>query len=295
VTIDVTTGLVAATFAAQILVISFIVPARFRRYLALMFERYPEREFPRLYPISRRRMERLMAVHKRLHLVVGIAGVVALTLGAFYARNVTKLAGVMVGYMLVQYVPVLFRLAWTIRLARAFRAMPLPNVRTVELRQWRAVDFVSPLAIGAGLSGSGMALLMAAFTYSQALVGRGAALYSVIVNGWMLFRMLYVLFTPVAFGRTDPFMSQADVFQARRQRFRLLFVGGACLGAYFSFLLLYVAGLVRLELAYVCAGFSILCQAMFLRAVSATFRSLDRRDFSVYRAEDGIRPAELLP
>ena len=40
-TIDITAGLVAASFAAQILTISFIVPARFRRYLALMLERYP--------------------------------------------------------------------------------------------------------------------------------------------------------------------------------------------------------------------------------------------------------------
>ena len=291
-TIDITAGLVAATFAAQILTISFIVPARFRRYLALMFERYPEREFPRLYPISQERMQRQNDINRILHLLIGIGGVVVLARGALVSRDGAELARVMILYALIQYVPVLFRLSWVIRLGRAFRAMPLPSVRSVELRQWRAADFVSPKVIGAGLFGSGLALMTAGLTYSQSIAARGLVLFSVVVNGWILFRMLYVLFTPVTFGRTDPFMSEADVLHARRQRFRLLFAGGACLGAYFSFALLYASGVVQFEFAYVCVGVSVLCQALFVWAVSTMFRSLERRDFSVYRAGDGIRPAE---
>jgi len=117
-------------------------------------------------------------------------------------------------------------------------------------------------------------------------------MFSVLVNGWVLFRMLYVLLMPVTFGRTDPYMSQTDVFQARLRRFHFLFRGGGCLGAYFSFMLLYVAGFVRFDLAYLCVGVSVLCQALFLAVAWRMSCALENRDFSVYRSDSAPgRPA----
>ena len=43
--------LLAATFASQIIVLSFYVPQRWRQYYALMFRRYPPEQYLRLYPL----------------------------------------------------------------------------------------------------------------------------------------------------------------------------------------------------------------------------------------------------
>jgi hypothetical protein len=249
-----------AALAANMILVSFVAPARIRRYFAL-------------------------------DSLVGMGGIVVLALAMRNLDNAFELSRVMLWYMLAQYIPVVSRLAWTIRLARAFRALPPPSIRRVELRQWRAVDFVSPVAIGLGLFASVLACVCAGIAYMQPSVSIWLVLFSGIVNGWILFRMLYVLIMPVTFGRADPYMSQGDVFEARRTRFRVLFVGGACLGAYFSFVLLYVAGLVRFDVAYLAVGVSVLCQALFLAAASRMFRALESRDFSVYRDDTGIQPA----
>jgi len=284
VTIDVRTAVVAATFAAQILTISFIVPARFRRHSALLFERYPPAEFPRLYPISLERLQREIAILRVLYLLVGIGGLVVLAKHLLYHDDAIELGRVMIWYLLVQYIPVFLRLSLGIRMARAFRAMPPPSVRSADLREWRAVDFIPPVGIGLGLLGSVSALACTGFVYAQSFVSVGFVMVSALFNGWLLFRMLYVLFMPVTFGRSDPYMSQADVFRARQRRFRALFRGGSLLGAYFSFMLLYEAGVVRFDLAYLCVLVSVICQALFFVAAWRMFCALENRDYSVYRS-----------
>jgi hypothetical protein len=70
----------------------------------------------------------------------------------------------------------------------------------------------------------------------------------------------------------------------------LLFGGGGALGAYFSFMLLYTAGIIQFEFTYLVAGVSILSQLVILGAASRTLRTSDNRDFTVYRENDGTQP-----
>jgi len=289
-TFDVPTTLVATTFIAQILTMSFIVPGRFRRYFTLLFERYPQREFPRLYPVSQEQMERSIAMHKPVYAAAGIAGFFVLAGGLLSGATAVTLARLMTYYMIVQFIPLISRLVWTMKVARAFRTMEPPPVRSVELRRMRVTDFVPPVAIVLGPIGVIAALACAALAYA-----RSATIVQVsvaaIISLWLLGRMVYVLVTPVTFGRPDPYMSQDDLFRARQQRFRLLFMGGAVLGAYFSFMLLYAARIIQFDFAYLTAGVSLLCQAWVVLVTSRIRRTLDDRDFSVYRSDDGIQPA----
>jgi hypothetical protein len=289
-TVDVPTALVAATFAAQVLTMSFVVPARFRRYFALLFERYPQREFPRLYPVPQEQMEQSIAMHKPIYVATGVAGLLVLGVGLSAGAEAVTLARLMTYYMLVQFMPLLSRLVWSMRVARAFRAMTPPPVRSAELRRTRVTEFVPPMAIVFGLLGSSSGLACAAFGYTRS-ASLAQVAFAVIVNGWLLGRMVYVLATPVTLGRVDPYMSEEDVFRARRQRLRLLFGGGGALGAYASFMLLYGAHVVRFDFAYLCAVASLLSQAVVLLAAARTLRTLEERDFSVYRSRDGIQPA----
>jgi hypothetical protein len=289
-TVDIPTVLVATTFVAQILTMSFIVPARFRRYFALLFERYPQREFPRLYPVPQEQMEHSIAMHKPVYAMVGVAGLVVLAVALFNGASSYTLARLMTYYMLVQFLPLMSRLFWARRLTRAFRAMEPPAVRSTELRRIRVTDFISSTVIILGLLGSCAALTCAVLAYMWA-ASIAQVTFTLVLHGWLLGRMIYVLVTPVTLGRVDPYMSQADVFRARQQRLRLLFVGGGALGAYAVFMLLYGVHVVRFDFAYLCAGASIVSQGVILIAAARTLRALGDRDFSVYRSDDGIQPA----
>jgi hypothetical protein len=195
--------------------------------------------------------------------------------------------------LLFQILPAYLSMFLMIRVARAFHAMPPPSVRSVELRPWRAADFVSPRWIGLGLAGQVIALTCALLAY---LHGRAALLMVVfcsLICGALLLRMLYVLLGRVTLLRADPFMSTADTFRVRQRRFRALFRGGAALGAFYAFALLYQAQLVHLDFdrEYLFVGLSIVFQLTWLALISAQGRDLETRDFSVYRADSGTQAA----
>jgi hypothetical protein len=61
------------------------------------------------------------------------------------------------------------------------------------------------------------------------------------------------------------------------------------MGAYFTFMLLYGAHVMRFDYIYVCIGISLMFQALSLRAGSAMLERLDTSDFSVYRLSPGER------
>ena len=180
---------------------------------------------------------------------------------------------------------------WALKIARAFRALPPPAVRSTELRPWRTVDFVSPFIIGLGLVASVLAIGCAPIAWSQQprplqviVVCAGASLA-------VLIRMLYVLLGPVTFPRADPYMTEGDTFRARQRRFNMLFLAAAFMGFYGAFMQLYAAHLVRFDLVYICIGVSVLVQVIALGSVSVHLHDFDRRDFSVYRADDDLKVA----
>jgi hypothetical protein len=80
-------------------------------------------------------------------------------------------------------------------------------------------------------------------------------------------------------------MSQTDTFQVRQRIYRGLFVGCAVFGAWNTFTLLYNAGFVQFDIAYLFVGSSVLFQLGALGLVARQDRELKTRDFSVYRAE----------
>jgi hypothetical protein len=292
-TLDFQRILFTAVFVSQIVVLSFYVPQRSRRYYALMFTRYPPEEYPRLYPMPREKMERRLALAMPLHLVIGGISVITLVVSLLHGAHSLELARRMFTCFLFQILPTYLSMFLMIRVAKAFRAMPPPSVRSVELRPWRTADFVSPLWIGLGLAGQVIALTCAVVAYLHRREALLMALICSLMSGALLLRMLNVLLGRVTFMRSDPFMSTADTFRVRQRRFRALFRGGAGLGAAYAFLLLYQAQLFHLDfdLAYTFVGLSIVFQLVWLALASAQGRDLETRDFSVYRADSGTQDA----
>ena len=289
--VDRDTFLVAAVFAAQLLVLSFLVPGRVRRSYEQLFARYPEQQYPRLYPLPQAQMKRQIARYRPVHLLVGASGALTLALGLVYFDSPMQLVWAMLFFYVLQAVPALARMPWQLRVARAFREMPAPSVRSVELKDWRVSDFVSRMLIGLGLTGSGLALSTAALVYIQGAGRPALVAYSGIVNGALMLRMLYVLFGPRIWARPDPYMSETDVFSVRQRRMRLLFGGSALLGGYFAFMTIYATYRIPVDIVYICLIVSLLSQASMLWGVSRILRAMRTRDFSVYRIDPATGPA----
>ncbi|MEJ0007976.1 MAG: hypothetical protein WDM77_16830 [Steroidobacteraceae bacterium] len=226
-----------------------------------------------------------------MYLAIGGGAAVTLFVSLIHGADSVELARRMFTCLVFQILPLYVSLIWAVKAARAFRAMPPPHARSVELRPWRIVDFVSPLWICLGLVGQVMTLACSMVAYLH----RREALPMVLVlldHQWRAAdRMIYVLLGRPAFTRADPYMSAADIFGARKRRYRALFGGGAVLGTCFAFLLLNQAQLVRFEQVYGLVGASLVMQLVWLAVISAQGRDLDKRDFCVYRADGAPQAA----
>lgn len=283
--IDFPLVLIVAVFVSQVLVLSFICPERMYRAWLAVREKYPPQEFMRLYPIPPERIAQQTTALRIMHRVIGVAAAMALIIALFTARSTYQLALVMLGVCAVQLLPPLLRLPLQLKMARAFRSMPAPSVRSAELRTLRVTDFLSPvwIALGLGLT----ALSLACAVYFHLLnPSRGFALNAMgfAINAWLLGRMLYMLLGPRTMARPDPYMSADDLSRARQMRMRMPFIAGIFLGAYFIFMELYAAQLLQFDYLHVVAGVSLLCQLLFLRVTHVTLRNLAMRDLAPYRA-----------
>lgn len=282
--------LVAVIFALQIFVLSFLTPQRRHHFWALMFSRYPPQEYPRLYPVPRERIQRRLAFFRPMHKIIGAGAAIALLVGLIRHVPAWQLASWMILSMIVQILPLYIGMPWSIKLMRAYRAMPPPSVRSAQLRPWGITDFVSPLLMCLGLLGAGISIACSVVAYMHRPHSLVMILLSLAMNGMLLIRMLRLAFGPVPVVRLDPYMSDADTFRLRQARFRTAFRVGVILGPYFGLMQLYTAHLVRFDLAWLAIGVSILFQLFGLGLMSAQGRDLQTRDFSVYRADGAPQP-----
>jgi hypothetical protein len=289
--LDIQTVLIAILFGSQVFVLSFLTPRRSRQFHTLMFRRYPPEQYPKLYPVPRQKVQRRLDSMRPVHFAIGGGAALTLFISLIHGADSVELARRMFCWLLLQILPLYVSLIWMIKAARALRAMPPPRVRSVELRPWRIVDFVSPRWIAIGLVGQVMALVCSMVAFLQRREALPMVLFCSIISGASLIRMVYVLLGRAAFTRADPYMSAADVFRVRQRRFRALFGGGGALGACFALMLLNRVQLVRFEQVYSFIGVSIAMQLVWLAVISAQSRDLDKRDFSVYRADGAPQAA----
>jgi hypothetical protein len=285
------TVLVAIVFAAQLVVLSLIAPYWLHKAYKDLQQRYPPETHARLYPVAPRERRRYNTAIAIVRTLIVLAGGLLLFRGLLSGAGPLPLARTMLAVALAQTLPVWLRLPEQMRIVRALRLMPVPAVRSADLRRLRVTDFVSPWMVALGFGANAVALLTAAALSRMptAHVRTATVLYVVIVSGITLARMLYVTFMPLSMPRPDPYMSDQDVFRARRLRLRTLFGGGAFLGVFLSFAQLYAMGALHLDVVDVCIGTSVFCQLVYLLAVRGTTRVLATRDGSVYRLDATTR------
>jgi hypothetical protein len=288
---DVETVVIAVVFASQIGALSFFTPYRRRRDYEFVVRSYPPTEYPRLYTVPKEAMDRRFALFGPMRLAVGVASIAVLIAGLLYARTPAQYGWWMIGCLMAQVLPTYIQMPWILKAASRRRAMPPPSVRSVELRRWRIVDFVSPVWIMLGLTLQAVAIGCAVFLYRHQPRTLPLTVLCAAISITLLLRMSYVLWGAAPFARTDPYMAPEDTFRTRRRRVALLFAGGAAFAALDIFLMLYAAHLLSFDYGYICAGLSIIFQLLALALVSAQSRDLRTLNFSVYRAESEAQAA----
>lgn len=284
--------LIAVVFASQIFVLSFYTPIRWQQYHAVLLKRYPPEEYPRLHPLPKEALERKFALFRPMHLIIGVGAILTLGAALIYAAHPRSLAGLMMMSLLVQILPLYIALPLAFRIQNAFRSMPPPNPRSVELRKGRVTDFISPLWIGLGIAAQTLqiACTVAKFLYRPGSLGIFPGL---IFGGGML---LVMIFAVSGYGyaiatRADPHMSLADTFRNRQNIYRGLFIGGGAFAVWGALSSLFNAELVRFDVAYLFLGSSVVFQLWGLFLVSRQNSDLATRDFSVYRADGSAQVA----
>jgi hypothetical protein len=291
-TFDYQVLLIAVVFASQIAVLSFYAPMSWRRYHALLFRRYPREEYPLLHPLPREELERKFELFRFMHLIIGVGAALTFVWALVFAEHLRGFAGLMQMCLLAQLLPLYIALPLSIRIQKALQSMPPPSRRSVELRKWRATDFISPMWIGLGLTMQALnfACMMGVYLYRLDTLG---SLIGLFFSGGTLLLMCFAL-SPFAYRmatRADPYMSQPDTFRVRQGIYRGLFVVGAVFGAWSTFTLINNAGLIHFDVSNNFLGSSILFQLVGLGLVYSLNRDLSTRDFSVYRPDGSAQVA----
>jgi hypothetical protein len=97
--------------------------------------------------------------------------------------------------------------------------------------------------------------------------------------------MCHILLISSTMARPDPYISDADLFRARRLRMRVTFRMAIFMGLYLALMQLWISGLLHVDRVFINAGVSVLVQLVALRFSNLLREDMEVRDFSPYRAE----------
>lgn len=148
-----------AVYLSQVLLLSLYFPSRVLRRARTLIEAYPPSEYPKLYPVPRATIERLLRFYRHLNLGLLVLGLALLAAAwnagytldsvlrpgdAYPIKNPFPFA---MAYTGLQWLSIMLFGYWEIRYFKRMRAAA--RIRTAELKARRFFDFVPPALLGA--------------------------------------------------------------------------------------------------------------------------------------------------
>lgn len=290
---DLKLWLVVLTLASQIAVFSFWAPYREWRRVRALEARYPREEYALAYRSTGQKplwLRRLFAV---LHALVGFGSIAFALTAPFELESMLSL---MLYVLIAQLVVIVIDGLRAILIRRELRAGAQPAVRTAELRPRRIGDYVPMWLIAPAFVA--WAVFAAVTTYALPRVQElvfWLTLPLVLVNVWLLVRMIQRIRGVLGFLRADPFMQAGDRRKVGQLHAGQLFRGSIICSVVTSITLLGHTDVVHVDRAYLAIGlslylqFGLVCLSIWLRRFYA------RVDFSAYRLDLPPRPANAPP
>lgn len=289
------TPIIILVFISQIITISLYMPFVVRRYSRELVRRYPESEYPRLYPIGADIRIARGQKSKYWHYAAAIFCALILLYGLFTSMASKNLTWMIVLALLVQNIPIVIAGRWMVQRDRALKEMPPLSVRSSALKTRGLRDLLSIRSFYLAIAMYIASLIMGGILLTQDLEGEKwgyLGIVFIMVIGALHFAFtMKKIFALVEMPRVDPYASTEDVFQRAGQDAKT--VVGASTFVSFSlaltllWLFIKASGLQDYDGIPVILLMSLLAQVSMVAVGHGIARQLNNTDYSVYKKEKG--------
>jgi len=267
---------------SQIILVSHYLPGRLMAQVKEILRRYPQSEFPRLYPVPLETLEANIKTYSRMNCAVMLLGLVMLSHAVFTSSRELlgwDNNGVQSLYFFLQYLPLILVGRLSFRYLKLMKQQNSASTRKAWLNPRRLLDYISPFILACAMACYliyvGIVLYFIQFPFD----GFAGVINILVVT---LINMLFALqiYRHIYGKRHNPLESDADRIRGTRIFVKLLVVGSIGISIYLSMSLIMAALDLRQIQDMV---FSVYCQLLtVITFYSINFRSVN---FDVYRAD----------
>ena len=281
------TVIIYSVFFTQIMIISFYLPTKFRRFRRQLFEEHPQSEFPKLYYQPFKIELRRQKIRKILDLSIGFAALTALffTLSNSYSNQ--QVTEVMFFTAIVEILPFILSQYWGRKNSQLMKKMPQPQKRITFLVARKLIHYVEPMTIALATIMYITAMLLGGYVYWNSIgfdnlfSFESSGLISLLLFNTFVAIYVSILLSKALYEkREDQNLSNEDRLLFMRKKINQL-IQSIILYSLFTIgaIMIKMYGLER-NTVYVLA--SVCLQVIMLIKVNPT----KERDFSVYRQDE---------
>jgi hypothetical protein len=138
-------------FISQIFLISYYFPKKITQRVNDLLERFPARNYPKLYPQSVDKVIKGQLIFKFLNLIILVVGLALLfaygLLSAEYDENQKHAEALPIFYGMLQFIPFILMEVSGFKQFKLMKKSDQRKSRTADLQPRRLFDFVSPLSL----------------------------------------------------------------------------------------------------------------------------------------------------
>lgn len=269
-------------FFSQVLLISFVFPKKLINRLRRVADEHPPSQYPKLYPVSIERMERVLRIYSLLNHLVFLTGLGLLVLSIFPPEGVVigwESESLLALYLALQFSPLAVIATSIVVYASLMKKKAVRGRRTASLQRRRLMDFLSPAMIGAAIFVYAAFVILILYIRQFDFPWFGGYMNIVAVTAVNLFFLGIVLHN-IYGKRKDPYQAYEDRLKGIAFNVKIMV---------FSSILvtLYIAVVVTLRALELENLIPISTSLYFQMTAAICYRSfrIEDIDFEVYREE----------
>ena len=140
-------NLLYIAFTIQVIFISWYMPRFLVKQSKNILDKHPQKQYPKLYPVSRDAIDMGINIFKNINRVVLLIGIYIVVYGA-YSQSEEMLnidsSAILIGFFLLQYVPYLIMEFSGFKLLKLMRQANKQSIRKADLQPRKMLSYFSP-------------------------------------------------------------------------------------------------------------------------------------------------------
>ncbi len=141
-------NLLYLAFSMQVIFISWYMPKYLIKQSKNILDKHPEKQYPKLYPISRDAIDMGINNFKNINRVILLIGIYIIAYGA-YSQSEEMLnvdsSAILIGFFLLQYVPFMIMEFTGFKFLKLMRLANKQSIRKADLQPRKLINYFSPL------------------------------------------------------------------------------------------------------------------------------------------------------